>query len=458
MKIAVLNGSPKGLTSVTMQYVHYIQKQFPEHELEIVGIHNRARKVERDDAALQEILDVIRSSDGVLWAFPVYYMLVPGYYKRFIELIWEKGVEDVFRHKHAAVLATSIKYFDHAALYYMQAICEDLGMKYHGSFSPEMYLLAKEEGRVKTRFFAENFFEEIRSDTATAKSCPPVTWRDFRYQPGSPGKRVHPGNKKVLVLTDSDGTRPNLDGMIQRFRDSFTEEIELLNINDVRTDGPCLGCIKCWYDHQCVYKDDFAEVMKKKVLTADILVFSGAIKDRFLSSRWKIWLDRSFCNGHTAWLPGKQIAFIVAGPLNQIPNIKEIFQVFFELLDANMVGFVSDEYGDSEEIDKVLADMAGRLVRFADHRYVQPPTDLGEASKLLFREVFWGRFRFPFIADYHAYFKNLGEREFPHKDYRTRIRNRILMLLSYCSPAFRSKMTKNMKQNLLLPLRGVLED
>ena len=46
---------------------------------------------------------------------------------------------------------------------------------------------------------------------------------------------------------------------------------------------------------------------------------------------------------------GKQIAFIVAGPLSQIPNITEIFQVFFELLDANMVGFISDEYGDSRK-------------------------------------------------------------------------------------------------------------
>jgi multimeric flavodoxin WrbA len=458
MKIAVLNGSPKGMTSVTMQYVLYIQKQFPEHELEIVGIHHKTRKMEKDGAVLEEVLSVVRSSDGVLWAFPVYYMLVPGYYKRFIELIWEKGAEGVFRGKHAAILATSIKYFDHAALYYMQGICEDLGMKYHGSFSPEMYLLAKEEGRAKTRFFAWNLFDEIEKDRVVAKSYSPVTWREFEYRPGPAGSRVPPGSKKVLVLTDSDGSKPNLDRMIERFRESFTEEVELLNINDVKTDGPCLGCIHCWYDRQCVYKDDFADVMKEKVLTADILVFTGAIKDRFLSSQWKIWLDRSFCNGHTAWLPGKQIAFLVAGPLSQIPNITEIFQVFFELLDANMVGFVSDEYGDSEEIDKVLEDLAGRLIRFSDNQYVQPSTDLGEASRLTFREVFWGRFRFPFIADYHAYFKDLGDREFPHKDYKTRIRNWSLMLLSYCSPAFRSKMTKNMKQNLLLPLKGVLED
>ena len=202
MKIAVLNGSPKGTSSVTMQYVLYIQKHFPEHELEIIGIHHRTRKMEKDDTALQETLDVVRSSEGVLWAFPVYYMLVPGYYKRFIELIWEKGVEDVFRDKHAAVLATSIKYFDHAALYYMQAICEDLGMKYHGSFSPEMYLLAKEQGRAKTRFFAGIFFDEIKNETVAAKSYPPGTLARLRVQTR---QREKPGRSRGEEGPGTDG-------------------------------------------------------------------------------------------------------------------------------------------------------------------------------------------------------------------------------------------------------------
>jgi hypothetical protein len=35
MKIVVLNGSPKGEYSVTLQYVHYIQKKFPGHEWKI---------------------------------------------------------------------------------------------------------------------------------------------------------------------------------------------------------------------------------------------------------------------------------------------------------------------------------------------------------------------------------------------------------------------------------------
>ena len=88
MKIIVLNGSPKGITSVTMQYVHYIQKEFPQHELKFINISQRIKKIESDESAFQEILDEVKDSDGVLWATPVYFFLVPSNYKRFIELIF----------------------------------------------------------------------------------------------------------------------------------------------------------------------------------------------------------------------------------------------------------------------------------------------------------------------------------------------------------------------------------
>ena len=91
MKITVLNGSPKGLTSITMQYVHYIQKTFPEHELKIHNISERIKKIEKNSRIFQDILDEISDSDGILWASPVYYLLVPANYKRFIELISEKN-------------------------------------------------------------------------------------------------------------------------------------------------------------------------------------------------------------------------------------------------------------------------------------------------------------------------------------------------------------------------------
>ncbi len=116
MKIAVLSGSPKGDLSITLQYVKLIQKKIPE----------------------AEIIDHVRNSDGVLWTFPVYVFLVPSQYKRFIDLIWERGAQDAFQDKYTAVLTTSIHFYDHTAHNYMHAICDDLGMRFVESLSADI--------------------------------------------------------------------------------------------------------------------------------------------------------------------------------------------------------------------------------------------------------------------------------------------------------------------------------
>ena len=67
MKIVVLNGSPKGDISVTMQYVHFLQKKFPLHELKILNISQRIQVIEKDEKTFREIIDEVRLADGVLW-------------------------------------------------------------------------------------------------------------------------------------------------------------------------------------------------------------------------------------------------------------------------------------------------------------------------------------------------------------------------------------------------------
>ena len=88
MKIIVLNGSPKGPVSVTMQYVGYIASRHPEHELKVLHVAQRIHGLEKDPERFDEIVEEIRSADGVLWAFPLYFLLVSSQYKRFIELIF----------------------------------------------------------------------------------------------------------------------------------------------------------------------------------------------------------------------------------------------------------------------------------------------------------------------------------------------------------------------------------
>ena len=95
MKIVVLNGSPKGMVSVTMQYVLWLRKKFLTHEFTIQDVCHELRRLEDDERAFGEVLREVAAADGVLWAFPLYYLLVHAHYKRFIELLFKRGQSGV---------------------------------------------------------------------------------------------------------------------------------------------------------------------------------------------------------------------------------------------------------------------------------------------------------------------------------------------------------------------------
>ncbi|MGO8991359.1 MAG: flavodoxin family protein [bacterium] len=457
MKITVLNGSPKGNLSVTMQYVNFIQKKFPHHELKILNIASQIKKIEKDTEAFQEIMDEVRSSDGVLWAFPLYVFLVSSQYKRFIELLWERKVEDVFKNKYTSALTTSIHFFDHTAHNYIRAICDDLDMKFVGSFSAGMYDLLREKEREELITFAENFFQAIEAKIPAIKSFQPLTYRKVDYAPGHAEEKIKT-NKKVILLTDCTDPQTNLGRMIEKLKSSFLNGIEVVNLYDIEVKGGCLGCIQCGYNYECTYtgKDEFIEFYNTTLKTADVLIFAGTIQDRYLSSRWKLFFDRGFFNTHTPSFTGKQMGFIISGPLGQLPNLTQIFEGYVEWQQANLVDFVTDEYGDSPQIDATLQNFARRLISFSEKHYVKPRTFLGVGGMKIFRDDIWGKLRFPFQAD-HSFYKRHGFYDFPQKDYKTRIIVALLMLLTRI-PAMRKEIyRKRMREEMIKPLQKILK-
>jgi multimeric flavodoxin WrbA len=457
MKITVLNGSPKGHLSVTMQYVNFIQKKFPHHELKIFEVASQIKKIEMDEKAFQEMMDEVRSSDGVLWAFPLYVFLVSSQYKRFIELLWEKKGENAFIGKYTAVLTTSIHFFDHTAHNYIRAICDDLDMKFVGLFSAEMYDLLKEKERERLVYFAENFFQSIETKIPTVKTFPPLTNREFDYVPGNSQEKIKT-NKKVILLTDGTDSQNNLGRMIERFKNSIANGIEVINLYDLDIKGGCLGCIQCGYDYECIYtgKDDFIEFYNARLKTADALILAGAIQDRYLSSRWKLFFDRGFFNTHTPSFIGKQVGFIVSGPLSQIPNLRQILEGYVEWQEANLVDFVTDEYGDSPQIDATLQNFAKRLISFTEKKYVKPRTFLGVGGMKIFRDDVWGSLRFPFQAD-HRFYEGHGVYDFPQRDYKTRMKVTLLMLLTKIPSIRKEIYRKRMREEMIKPLQKVVQ-
>lgn len=443
MKIIVLSGSPKGELSITLQYVHFLQNKFPQHDLRVFHVSQRIKKIEKDEKVFQEIVDEVRSSDGVLWAFGLYILAVPSQYMRFIELISERGVEDAFKDKYAAVLTTSIHYFDHTAHNYMRAVCEDLNMRYADGLSLDLQDLTDKDRRRGLTTFAENFFEAIEKRFTTARLFKRLTFTDFVYEPSPPENRIATKGKKCVVLTDAYDSNSNLGKMIDRFKQSFAEEIDVIDLNDIDIRGGCLGCMRCGYDYKCVQKDGFTGFYNNRVRTADIVVFAGEVRGRYLSSKWKEFYDRAFFWNHTPSLVGRQLGYLISGPLSQTANLIQILEASSTARqDANHADIVTDECENSAETDALIQSFAERLVSFAEKGYVRPQNFLGVGGHKVFRDDIWGRLRMIWQAD-HRYYKKHGKYDFPQKDLKVWIVNAVMITLTRI-PRFREKFYTNL--------------
>ncbi|MEI6185720.1 MAG: NAD(P)H-dependent oxidoreductase [Dehalococcoidia bacterium] len=419
MKIAVLNGSPKGEISVTVQYIKFIQKKFPRHELKLINVAHDIIKIEKNDDLFKSIIDEVRKSDAVIWAFPLYVFLVCSQYKRFIELIWENGAQDAFRGKYAGVLSTSIHFFDHTAHNYMRGICDDLEMKSIEYFSADMDDIFIDEKRDILLKWAGDFFAAVENNAAAARANAPLIKSKFSYRPGKGLGKVDPRGLKIRVLADIDDEKSNIAGMVRRYAGAFSGDIEVLKLQDIDIKGGCLGCMQCAFDNICVYqgKDSYVDTFNRTMRDSDVTIFAGTVRDRFFSARVKMFWDRAFFNGHVPTHIGQQVGFIVSGPLAQLPNMQQVLQANAEMSEANYAGVVTDECGDSAILDTLIDGFASRCADYARSKFIRPKTFLGVGGHKIFRDSIWARLSFPFTADYR-YYEEHGLFDFPQQDAR----------------------------------------
>lgn len=453
MKITVLNGSPKGSVSVTMQYVRYLDLHFKDHEFKTYNISQKIKKIEKNEDYFNEIIDSIKESGGVIWAFPVYYMLVPSNYKRFIEMIFEKKCEPAFSGKYTAALSTSKHFYDHTAHNYIHAICDDLNMRYIDFHSADMYDLTEKDKQRELVLFAGHFFNAIKNNAPASKSYIPVKNTGLAYSPGQPVYKTECKNKKILLLTDCTDENSNLKKMADRFKDQFSENIDSINLHDINIKGSCLGCVRCGYKNECVYKDkdEFVNFFETRVRTADIIVYAGEVKDRFLSSRWKMYFDRCFYLGHIPLLWGKQLAFIVSGPLGKMSTLREFIHGYSEMQRATLVDIITDEYENSKAIDDLIESLSIKLIDYSDEKFTRPPTQLGVGGRKIFRDIIYEELRFPFIAD-HKFYKK-------HRFYDYRSPAPVVRIFSLLlkTSGFRNYINKNVRHLMLEPFNKVFK-
>ncbi len=457
MNIVVLNGSPKGMTSVTMQYVQWLRKKFSTHKFTVFSVCHDLKRLEENEQAFREVIKEVEAADGVLWAFPLYYMLVHAHYKRFIELLFKRGAQPAFEGKYAAILTTSIKFFDHTAHDYIHGISDDLGMTFVGSYSAMMYDLLKAPERDRLGLFGDGFFQAIAARAAFPRQFPPVLAQGFRYEPGGPGARADVPGKKILVITDAEDAASNLARMTFRLLGAIRGDVTLVNLHEIRIRGGCVGCLQCGLDNECVYRDkDEIRETYERLKAADVLILAGTIRDRYLSSRWKLFFDRGFYMNHVPIFRDKQVVWLVSGPLAQLANLRQILEGYMDCQRANLVGIVTDECTDSLRLDCLLDCLAARLAASAAAGYIAPDTFLGVAGRKLFRDEIWSNLRMVFQAD-HRYYRSRGLYDFPRRSLKTRVAQGSMMLLTRI-PSFRREFRRRLKDGMVRPLQKVLED
>ena len=452
MKISVLSGSPKGDTSLTLQYLNYIKKHFPEHEFNIFHIGKEINKIEKGEVYFDSILEEIEKSDGIIWVYPVYVFLAPSPVHRFAEIILERDKKDIFKDKYGTTITTSVHFYDHTSHNYIHSISEDLGMKYIDGFSAEMQDLLKEEEREKLLKFSKNFFNFIKEKMPVERKFKTPCYEMPEYKPGEIKEVSKKSNKKIVLLTDAKEEDTNLNSMIQVFQKLCP--CQVINIREIDMKGGCVSCYLCTYDNECIYKDGFADIINKHVLTADGVVMAARIKDRYLSSRWKMYMDRSFFKGHCPVFEGKQFAYLISGPLRDIANLREVLEAKVQVGKANMAGIVTDEYEDSQYITSLIETLAKQILWGIEENFVKPRNFLEVGGHMIFRDLVyrgWGMFR----ADY-LFYKKHNLFDYPQKNIGERLQN-LMYAVMLMLPGMKKEFYKKAKEEMIKPHQKVIE-
>lgn len=459
MNFLVINGSPKTKNSITLQHMLFLENKHPQHKFEFVAIGNKIPAYEKKGDLLDALIEKVHRADAVVWSFPVYYALVPSQLKRFMELLFERCPEKAFKGCYATSFTTSINFFDHTAHNYMQGVCEDLGFSYIDSYSAHMDDFFHSDELEKMKSFFTWFSESVSQKMPVPRKYSPVIGHAPVYEPDIGAIQQKAGfplkSKKILLLTDEQKNDVNLKNMTQVFCRMAGDSVQKENIHQIGLKNGCLGCCTCGYDNICAQKDGFVQFYNTQVKTADIIIIAGSIKDHYLSSQWKKFFDRSFFNGHAPVLKDKRIGFMIAGPLSQIQNLREVLNALPQIWHTKQVGIVTDEQETGRQITEQIEAFAENLLLAEKNELAFGANFYQVGGSKLFRDFVFSTSAV-FRAD-NIFYKKMGLYDtFPQRKIKKRIKNTIFAFFSAIKPV-RKKIHQEFISGMVAPYKKVLK-
>lgn len=444
MNILVLNGSPKGDYSITLQTILYLQKKFPDCQFDILHAGQKIKALEKDFAQAAE---QIEKADVLLFSYPVYTFIAPCQLHRFIELMKEKNVN--VAGKFATQLSTSKHFYDVTAHRYVMENCQDMGMKFVRGLSADMEDLLEEKGQKEAENFFKHFLWCMENDIY--EPVPVKSEAAPLQETTVPKESVAKQEKgEVVIVTDCASEDQELQAMIDRFRAVMDYPTRVVNLREYPFRGGCLGCFNCAVSGKCIYVDGFDDYLRNEIQSGESIVYAFTIKDHSMGALFKMYDDRQFCNGHRTVTMGMPIGYLVNGHYNQEENLRMIIEGRAEVGSNFLAGVATNETNP----DKAIDDMAANLSYALANKHTQPQNFFGVGGMKIFRDLIYlmqGMMK----AD-HKFYKAHGQYDFPQKKKGTLIKMYLVgMLIS--NPKIKSKMGNAMNDGMLMPYRKVLE-
>lgn len=455
MKITVLSGSPKGKLSNTIQYSKFIAKFNKNIDFEIFDVGERMNLIEKNEKEFDKIIESIKNADIILWVFPVYHLLVPAQLKRFIELVYEKEKESVFNGKYASSITTSIHFYDNIAHDYINAVSEDLEMKYIKGFTAGMEDLNYKDKQNLLKEYAERIIKIVEDKRNIFKSFKKISEKRKEYRPKNIISKAKKYNYKLLMLTDNTSKEGNLKNMIDTFVKYTENEIEIINLDELKINGGCMGCCRCGYSNQCVYNDELNEFFTNEFLNFDGLIIASTMKDRYLTSQIKRFWDRSFMYGHSftynnkGIINNKKILYIISGNLSENSMLKNEIEIRSDINDSYTSDIITDEYFEEKELTEYIEKSSKEFLNAIEKDYKNNENFYSLAAHKIFRDFIYN-LRFVFKAD-HKYYKKTNYYDFPQKKIGLRIVNTLLLQvlkIKFIREEFQNKMKFKMGEKI----------
>ncbi|MFA6866010.1 MAG: NAD(P)H-dependent oxidoreductase [Clostridia bacterium] len=441
MKIAVLNGSPKGDNSITLQSILYLQKLNKAHDFDIINVGQLIKPIGKDPT---EAIEKVKKADIIIFSYPVYTCLVPSQLHRFLEILQENKVE--LKGKFATQITTSKHFYDFTAHQFIEDFCLDAGLKYVKGLSADMEDLLNKEGQKDCTEFFDYFMFCVKNDIY---KLPMVTSLSKHKEYSKQVEMCAKSSKyDIVVLTDCKVNDKSLQDMIADFENTIGNTIRIVNVTEFPFKGGCLGCLKCASSGKCVYNDGFDEFLRNKVQCADAIVYAFSVSNHMFSSYLKRYDDRQFCNGHRSVTAGMPIAYLINGEYNYEHNLRNVVEGRAEIGNNFLAGVATN-------LAEIKA-MCATLLYALDRKLVLPQNFLGVGGSKIFRDLVYVM-RGLMKAD-HKYYKQKGiYDDLPNKQKKKMLAMCLVGKLVE-NKKIKKKMGNIMVTGVLMPYKKILKN